>query len=106
MELSDNSLSNERNPDKDVGIRVRPKISEKSDVEDLNPEHRGYDSYHPHTPYIIGRNHIKTYRGKSVPVKGHHHDDHYGGEHYFAPWGYHASLTPDSHRHGHGGYHK
>ena len=68
---------------------------------EIDPEHRSYhDSY---SPYNIGRNHIKVYRGKSSPIKG-HHDDHYGGDSYFAPWGYHATLTPDSH-HKYGGYH-
>ena len=68
---------------------------------DVDPEHRSYhDDY---SPYAVGRNHIKVYRGKSSPVKG-HHDDHYGGDYYFAPWGYHATLTPDAH-HKYGGYH-
>ena len=59
---------------------------------DIDPEHRSYvDHYSPHA---IGRNHIKVYRGKSIPVKG--HDDYYGGDNYFSAWGYHANLTPDS----------
>ena len=68
---------------------------------EIDPEHRSY--HDDHSPYAIGRNHIKVYRGKSSPVKG-HHDDHYGGDYYFAPWGYHATLTPDAH-HKYGGYH-
>jgi hypothetical protein len=70
--------------------------------EDLGVEHRSYH-HQGYSPDIIGRNHIKIYRGKSVPVKG-HHDDHYGEQAYFAPWGYHATLTPDAHK-GYGGYH-
>jgi hypothetical protein len=69
---------------------------------DVDPEHRSYP-HNDYTPYALGRNHIKTYRGKSSPVKG--HDDHYGGESYFAPWGYHATLTPDAHFKYGGGYH-